>query len=380
MKVAFVSSLASRWGGSELFWYRTARLALQEGHSVLLSLYEQKQYHPKVEELRKQGAELHARHNDTLYVQAPFAVRKWRNAQSRLVDRRPFEPLEAFDPDVVCVSLANTFDFVYDSKLRAFLSQYQGKVILQSNFNAEHAPLPPSLLPPAGAIMQKASACVFASYRNLQVAQHQAALRLPEDRVHVLRAPVDVQVADYVPTTGNDEVSFCSMARFEVGLKGQDLLLQALADDRWKARSWKLNFYGEGEDQAYIERLATFYGIGDRVHFHGYVSDLIEVWGQNDILLMPSFAEGTPIVLMIAMLCGRPAVVTDVAGNAEVLADDRTGFVAEAPTAALFDRALERAWQARDRWEEMGKRARETALSSFDPHPERTLLDLMTSV
>ena len=45
-------------------------------------------------------------------------------------------------------------------------------------------------------------------------------------------------------------------------------------------------------------------------------------------------------------------------GNTEVIEDGITGFVAGAPTVALLDEAMERAWSRRVEWREMGTRAR----------------------
>jgi glycosyltransferase involved in cell wall biosynthesis len=77
------------------------------------------------------------------------------------------------------------------------------------------------------------------------------------------------------------------------------------------------------------------------------------------------------------MLCGRPAVVTDVGGNAEWIAEPETGFVAEAPTAKSFGAALERAWQARDHWQKLGMQAHKEALRKFDPASGRSLLNVV---
>ena len=54
------------------------------------------------------------------------------------------------------------------------------------------------------------------------------------------------------------------------------------------------------------------------------------------------------------MMCGRLAIVTNVGGNSEVIDDEQTGFIADGACVASFDRALERAWQVRDKWQEMG--------------------------
>jgi glycosyltransferase involved in cell wall biosynthesis len=64
-----------------------------------------------------------------------------------------------------------------------------------------------------------------------------------------------------------------------------------------------------------------------------------------------------PLSLLEAMAAGRPAIVTDVAGNAEPLVEGCTGFIAEAPTVQHFDDALERAWQQRAQWPQMGQAA-----------------------
>lgn len=53
-------------------------------------------------------------------------------------------------------------------------------------------------------------------------------------------------------------------------------------------------------------------------------------------------------------MCGRIAVLTAVGGNAEVVDDNETGFVATGPSVHEFDLALERAWQRRDEWEQIG--------------------------
>ena len=55
--------------------------------------------------------------------------------------------------------------------------------------------------------------------------------------------------------------------------------------------------------------------------------------------MMCSAAEGKPLALTEAMVCGRPAVVTDVGGNAELIEDGITGFVAESAMRELVGRS-----------------------------------------
>lgn len=95
-----------------------------------------------------------------------------------------------------------------------------------------------------------------------------------------------------------------------------------------------------------------------RLDFMGHVDDPAHIWEADHGLLIASRNEGPPIILVEAMQAGRMAVVTDVAGNTELVQDGVTGFVAKAPTVELLDDAMERAWQNRARWREMGVQAK----------------------
>jgi glycosyltransferase involved in cell wall biosynthesis len=110
------------------------------------------------------------------------------------------------------------------------------------------------------------------------------------------------------------------------------------------------------------------------VELVGHVSDIRALWAENHLLVLASRLEGTPLALVEAMLCGRPAVVTDVGGNTEWVDDGQTGWVAEAGSARHVGAALERAWSAAAEWETVGRRAREIALAQYDPRPGETLL------
>jgi glycosyltransferase involved in cell wall biosynthesis len=69
--------------------------------------------------------------------------------------------------------------------------------------------------------------------------------------------------------------------------------------------------------------------------------------------------------------------VTDVGGNAEWVDDGKTGFIATAPTTRSIGEALGAAWAARERWPEMGRAARASALARYDPAPGRSLLKIL---
>ncbi|MGY1769964.1 GT4 family glycosyltransferase PelF [Blastococcus sp. SYSU D00813] len=77
-----------------------------------------------------------------------------------------------------------------------------------------------------------------------------------------------------------------------------------------------------GYYQACLDKVALL-GLGDHVTFHGVV-DVKERIGQYDLLVLPSYNEGQPIVVLEAMTAGIPTVGTEVGGMAQLVHDPLT--------------------------------------------------------
>jgi len=167
------------------------------------------------------------------------------------------------------------------------------------------------------------------------------------------------------------------VGRLDTRHKGQDVLLETLSAPVWRGRRWHCRLFGDGPDREYLAALAGHYELDGRVELAGHAEDIREVWATSDLAVMPSRMEGAPLALVEAMVCGRPAVVTDVAGMTEWVDEPGCGFVAEAPTARAFGNALERAWARRSDWPAIGASARKRALELIDPDPGQSLLDVL---
>ena len=139
-----------------------------------------------------------------------------------------------------------------------------------------------------------------------------------------------------------------------------------------KQRNWNLNLYGQGPDEKYLQKLSRFYGLDDKVFFHGHVTGIDTIWKKNHIHILPSLGEGTPLALIESMLCGRAAITTDVGGNAEYAVDGKSAFIMDYPTLPALSRILERAWSEKNNWKQMGMVARESILSKYDLCAEKT--------
>ena len=366
------------WGGSEALWAKTARCALNEGHQVLISVFDWSVDQPAIRDLCAGGAVLHVRPRGRKPPPGSLAVRVRRRLSALLpvaepVVPSPYEGVRAFAPDVLCLSQGGTFDVVYDRPLQHLLGTLNYCLLCQHNY--ETGILPYAQIKVARAVFGRARRVFFVADRNRETAERQLGQALPH--AVTVGNPLNVIPGDPVPFPPANPPSFACVARLDCNFKGQDILLQVLGAPRWRERRWQLNLYGQGPDEAFLRDLAAFYGLGDRVHFRGHVDDIRGVWAANHLQLMPSVSEGTPLALAEAMLCGRPAVVTDVGGNASLVREGFTGFVAEAPSPAAFGRALERAWGQAGQWEAYGADAYRFARSHVDLKPDQTLLGLL---
>jgi glycosyltransferase involved in cell wall biosynthesis len=106
-----------------------------------------------------------------------------------------------------------------------------------------------------------------------------------------------------------------------------------------------------------LKDMKNAHGLNNLFIHEEAVADIESIWARHHALILPSRREGLPLVLVEAMLCARTAIVTDVGGNAEIVKDNVTGFVAAAASKTSIDEALERAWQRRSEWEGIGRLA-----------------------
>jgi len=382
MKIAIVSTMdEAPWGGSEELWSGMAERALEDGHKVCTLTSFWPECPTAIDQLKARGAAV------AFQRQLARLPSIWQRRQQRLLNLfnqargvgryRYFEPLHMWQPDMVCVSMGHIYEFLRHPGLIEFLKSTDVPFVLLGEF-VDDVRIPLSArLDLVSRIFDRASKIVFVSQRNRHDVERHLARHLPH--AVVVHNPVNLEDRSIVPWPATDHPSLAVVGRLSIVAKGQDLLMEALSSPTWRDRNWTLNLYGEGPDRDYLQSLVSFFEMEDRVHFHGHVEDLRQVWAQNHLLVMPSRGEGTPLALVEAQLCGRPAVVTDVGGNAEWVEEGVTGFLAAGPSAKAIDAALNRAWTQLSQWPTLGTSAHHQATEKSDPQPEETLLSLLVS-
>lgn len=111
--------------------------------------------------------------------------------------------------------------------------------------------------------------------------------------------------------------------------KGQLVLVEAAALLRDRGVAFHLEIIGDGPMRTQIERLIRDRGLGDHVHLAGWrdSAGVRRAIVESRLMVLPSFAEGLPVVLMEALALGRPVVSTYVAGIPELVRPGREGWL-----------------------------------------------------
>lgn len=369
MKFAFVSTMAGwPWGGSEELWSRTAVQLKRAGHEIQASVVHRPRLPEKVALLAKQGIRIGT--YPSYEVGVPRRI--WNKLTLRY--RRSYNRLRRFKPDLVVISQGhNSGGLDWARICREASIPYV--VIVQCN--SEHWWFDDQRVEEAAAVYMAARKVFCVSRSNLNLLRMQ--LGDPVQNGEVVWNPYNV-LPENIPTwpVENGSWRLACVARLDTAAKGQELLLQVLARPEWRARAVELNLFGEGPHALALRRLAGILQLKN-VNFRGHVSDIEAIWKQNHLLVLPSRYEGLPLALVEAMWCARPAVVTDVAGNAEVCVDNETGFVAPAPTLPFLADTLETAWDHREDWQRMGQAARARAESQIPKDPISEFSDKLRS-
>lgn len=113
-----------------------------------------------------------------------------------------------------------------------------------------------------------------------------------------------------------------------VSNKGVDILLRALAACDC-AHLWQLTVAGEGPARADLAQMAQQFELSHRILFLGTVppSGIPSLMADHHVLVLPSYREGRPNVVLEAMASGLPVIGTEIDGVRELVQPDRTGWL-----------------------------------------------------
>ncbi len=110
--------------------------------------------------------------------------------------------------------------------------------------------------------------------------------------------------------------------------KGVSDLISAVKDIN---SDFVLFIIGGGPERKNLEALARKLNLENRVVFFGYqkFEDAISIIKISDLVVNPSYTEGLPTSVIEAALCKKAIIATNVGGTAEIITDNKSGFLIE---------------------------------------------------
>jgi colanic acid/amylovoran biosynthesis glycosyltransferase len=151
--------------------------------------------------------------------------------------------------------------------------------------------------------------------------------------------------------------------------KGQLLLVEAARLLAAGGQQFELVLAGDGEQRSDVEALIARHKLENRIRTTGWISSeqvRAEILAAR-ALVLPSFAEGLPVVIMEAMALGRPVISTCVAGIPELVISREHGWLVPAGDVETLAKAMQTCLQAPGEvLTAMGEAARKRVLERHD--------------
>jgi glycosyltransferase involved in cell wall biosynthesis len=353
------------WGGSEELWSNAAGHLLERGCEVVVSKKAWTSVPPVLASLAAAGAKIEYRKE----------LSRTQRVIRKITGPRPYEMslLEQHVPGFVLISLGNNTEGV-EWMEAAMAAQIPYAIVTQSvvpwGWPRDEA---------AGRLRVgylRASKAYFVSKENIALTERHLGCDLLN--AVLVRNPFKVPYKQAFLWPAPEPARWACVGRLDAFMKGQDLLFDVLANDKWRNRDLQVTLYGKGRNERILREECERRQLCN-VQFGGF-ADPVTIWSKEHCLILPSRAEGLPLAVVEAMLCGRPCIVTDAGGNRELLEDTVTGFISSAPTISALGEAMERAWHKRSEWRGMGELAAVSVRNHVPPDPGRIFADALLAL
>lgn len=197
------------------------------------------------------------------------------------------------------------------------------------------------------------------------------------ERLHLIHCGVEPDKLR--PITHRDDARRLIFVGRVVEQKGLGDLFQSLVSLADRTPELSLTIVGDGPDRVALERRAADLGLADRVSFVGSKSqsEVAALLSTADIFVLPSYAEGVPVVVMEALGSEMPVVATFVGGMAELVEDGVTGYLVRPGDPDQLADRIERLLGDRGLRQRMGKAGRDKVVTDFDSAAEARRLGVL---
>ena len=162
-------------------------------------------------------------------------------------------------------------------------------------------------------------------------------------KIRIVPCGVDQVFTQDGAARGNYGKTLCCVARLSAQ-KGIPLLIDAVAELARRRDDMHVVLVGDGEMRGELETMIAARGLGEIVTITGFVgaAEVRDILLSSRAMVLPSFAEGLPVVIMEALALETPVIATAIAGIPE-LVDEACGWVIPAGSVAALVSAMDAA-------------------------------------
>ena len=188
------------------------------------------------------------------------------------------------------------------------------------------------------------------------------------DRIHVVHCGLESSEFAALPMLAGSETRLVAVGRF-VEQKGFGLLIRAFSRANRIRPQLRLTLVGDGPLRPQVEAAIAELGLGEAIAMTGWQDSagVRRAMAAGHALVVPSFAEGLPVVMMEAMALARPVVATAIAGIPELLRPGIDGWLIPAGDIGALETAMLAVADAGpQRLAAMGHQARARVLTRHD--------------
>jgi glycosyltransferase involved in cell wall biosynthesis len=196
-------------------------------------------------------------------------------------------------------------------------------------------------------------------------------------KIHVIRCGVDEHFLDEPISAPPDVPRLVFVGRLGRS-KGHAILIEACARLVAEGLCFEVRLIGDGDLRPLFEAMVRERDLGETVKFLGWKSGESvrdEIRGAR-ALVLPSFGEGLPVVIMEAFALARPVIATQIAGIPELVASGETGWLVTSGSVDGLASAMRDALALPPgRLLELGRAGRARVLSAHDARREAEKLE-----
>lgn len=196
-------------------------------------------------------------------------------------------------------------------------------------------------------VQNAAFVCVVSSFTGSQLRRWVPPQQW--SKIKLVRCGLDADFLNKPPARIVSKTELVTVGRLSAQ-KGQLVLLSALAILAREGVPFKMKIAGDGPLRPQLEQSIRELGLKDRVELMGALSNsqVRALIRGARALVLPSLAEGLPVVLMEALALGRPVVTTYIAGIPELVTDRACGWLVPAGSVQQLANAIKQCLSAPD--------------------------------